>query len=118
MKTTRANLSAVVLIAAVISLTGLPALASQTQPACATQHHDCGTATQIAHCCCHNQGDGSTQGGPVEAKVQVNPNLTVALAVFAPIDCSHPHGTIARPLTSPPRANPLDLPTLFASLLI
>ena len=78
----------------------------------------CDPTATIANCCCHDRGDGSTQGGPVETKVQVNPNLTVALAVFAPIDFSQPHGTIARPHTSAPFTNPLDHPTLFASLPI
>ena len=64
------------------------------------------------------EATGRLRADRLKPKVQVNPNLTVALAVFAPIDFSQPHGTIARLHSSAPLTHPLDHPTLFATLLI
>jgi hypothetical protein len=113
---TRAKLCAFVLVAVVIGLAGTPLFAGQKH--CDTKPHDCGKVTRIAACCCGDHGDASSQGGPVEPGVRLNPGLHVVPALFSSIGFSLQDRTIARPDTSPPRSSPLDFPTLFASLLI
>jgi hypothetical protein len=113
---TRVKLSALVLVAVVIGLAGAPLVAETRH--CDQKPHDCGKVTRIAPCCCGDHGDASNQGGPVETGVQINPGVHVIPALFSSVDFSHQDRTIARLDTSPPRGSPLDLPTLFASLLI
>jgi hypothetical protein len=117
-KSARSTLPAIVLIAVVIGAIGVPVIAGQMHPVCAPKQHDCGDTARITKCCCHDQGEASNQSGPAEPRVQVNPHSTFAPAVFASCDVSRLYRATLRSHTSPPRASPLDLPTLFASLLI
>jgi hypothetical protein len=117
-KTARARFSALVLAAAIFSAIGVPVFAGQIHAACAAKQHDCGKATRIASCCCGDQGDASSNGGPVESRVRLDPSLTFAPCVIATLDVSRLHTTHVRSNPSPPRASPLDRPTLFSSLLI
>jgi hypothetical protein len=83
---------------------------------CAAEHHGCGNGPTIKPCCC---GHGtSDQAGPTVARVTFNgtlrPVATVAADMFVP---GSPHA-FARSNASPPRSSPVDLPTLFACLLI
>jgi hypothetical protein len=117
-KTVRSKMLAIALIAAVISAFGGPAFAGLIHPVCAPKLHECGDTARITKCCCDDQGEASNQAGPVESRVQVNPDVTFVPVVFRSMDCSGLYRSFVRPHTSPPRATPLDLPTLFASLLI
>ena len=110
--------SAPVLMFAIITAAIVPAFAGQAHPVCTVKHHDCGEAPTIRSCCCGDQDTASNQGGPVESKVQLTaPSMTVVadLTFVAPSDIVRPHD---RPYSGTTRAAPLDLPTLFASLLI
>ena len=117
-KSPRTMLSAIALLVAVIVATGLPALANQVHPICATQQHDCGVAARITTCCCSDEGDAANPGGPAESTVQLNASLTPVPAAFATAAFPDLCRTMVRPHTSPPCSGPVDLPTLFASLLI
>jgi hypothetical protein len=116
--TARARFSALLLVAAVIGAIGVPVFAGQIHAVCAAKQHDCGRAPTITNCCCGDQGDVSNQGGPVESRVQLNPILTFAPCVVATVDFSSLCAMHVGSNTSPPRASPLDRPTLFSSLLI
>jgi hypothetical protein len=117
-KSTRSRLPAIVLIAVVVGAIGVPMFAGQIHVLCAPKQHECSPTAKITSCCCDDQGEASNQAGPAEPKVQLNPHQTFAPAVFASSDASSLYRATVRPHTSPPRASPLDLPTLFASLLI
>jgi len=117
-KTARSKVPALVLIAVVIGAIGVPVIAGQIHPICAPKQHDCGDSARITTCCCDDQSEASNQTGPPESRVHVSPTPTVAAAVWMSTPCSSPYRSIARPHTSPPHAGPLDLLTLFASLLI
>jgi len=114
----RTKLPAFVVIAAIVGAIGVPVFAGQIHTVCATVPHDCSHALKITTCCCDGQSDTSNRGGPVEAKVQLNPMLPLDPAVFVTTALPKPHRTMVRPHTSVPRVGALDLPTLFASLLI
>ena len=118
MNTARARFSALLLVAAIIGAIGVPVFAGAIHAICAAKQHDCGKAPTIASCCCGDQGDASSQGGPVESSVQLNPSLTFAPCVVVTVDFSSLHAMHVGSNTSPPGASPLDRPTLFSSLLI
>jgi len=94
------------------------AFAGGAHSTCAAKQHECGRAATITSCCCLDQDDTSSQGGPVESRAQISTGLTIAPAPAIAAPLPDVFQTIARPHTTPPRAAPLDLPTLFASLLI
>jgi hypothetical protein len=116
--TARGRLSVVVLIAAVASAIAAPVFAAPIHPACAANEHDCGKAIRIVSCCCDDRSDASNPSGPVESRVRVVPALTFTPLVAATTDGPRLQRMSLEIQTSPPRTTPLDLPTLFASLLI
>jgi hypothetical protein len=116
-KSAPTTLSTIVLLVAVIGITGVPVFAAEVHPVCATKQHDCGRTAKIT-CCCEDQGNTSNQGGPVESRVQLNASLIPAAGVSAITGSADLCPMIVRAHISPPRAGPVDLPTLFASLLI
>jgi hypothetical protein len=114
------KLSAIVLIAAVVTATGSTAIALGAQhEACAAKHHTCPLHTaMIAPCCCGHASDASNQGGPVESRVRLTVDLSpipVALAVWTVADTS---GTNLQFHASPPSVSPPELATRFAPLLV
>jgi hypothetical protein len=115
----RTRLSALILMAAVAASSGAALLAAGPEhAACVTTHHECDQTTTIRSCCCDLQDDSSNQGGPLESRVQIGADASavpLVLGTFPIADSMH----LSVPVhTSPPRAVPLDLPTLFAALLI
>ena len=105
------------LILALVTAAGAPVLAAQLHPACAAQHHDCGKTATLMTCCCGDQGDPSNPSSPAESRVQVTPDVAPAVGVLAQTLVARTMAVI-HVLASPPRTAPLDLPTLFATLLI
>lgn len=115
-KSTRAMLSAIVLIAAVITSTGASALAVQAHPSCATHRHECGKIARITKCC-DDQDAARTDSTPVQPRVEVRPDLSAAPALPSVAPFAEPQ--LRRPVQpSPPRLCLLDLPTLYATFLI
>jgi hypothetical protein len=113
------KLSAIALIVAVVTTTGSTLIAQGAQhEACATKHHECDPTPRIVQCCCGHASDASSQGGPVESRVQLTAHLSplpVALAAGTFADTS---GMSLQVHTSPPSIYPPDLATRFAPLLI
>jgi len=110
------KLSAIALIAAVVTTMGASLIAAQHE-ACATKHHACDDTARIAQCCCGHASDASDQSGPVESRVQLTADpspLPIALTAGTFADA----GTSLQVHTSPPSVCPPDLPTRFATLLI
>jgi hypothetical protein len=114
----RIRLLAALLVTAVIATTGAPLVAAHFHPLCAAKQHECGRTAAIAACCCGDQGQSPADSSLVQPRVEARVDTTatpvrhtdvLALATLKP--------AIAIP-TSPPRLCLLDLPTLFATLLI
>lgn len=114
----RTKLSTIVLVAAVLTAAGAPVFAAQLHPVCAAKQHDCGTTAKISKCCCDDQGSATNQSGPAEAKVQVAAHFSTFTGQFMTTLPTDARWSLAHAHASPPRARALDLPTLFASLLI
>ena len=119
-KSVRSVLSAVALIVAFVGASIVPAYAGQARPACgppaATAAHEC-CKTPILKACCTNRSDQSRQSGPTQPRVQVNPNFTAVPPIFV-VDLASAFRTTGAIQPTPPRAGPLDLPTLLSTLLI
>jgi hypothetical protein len=110
--------SAACVIIALIGLTHVSAFAAAVHPVCTVHHEHCSKSATIKSCCDGDQSAAQDQTGPLTAKVSISaPSLAVAVLfpiVSAP-DLTH---ALVRAQASPPRAAPVDFPTLFASLLI
>jgi hypothetical protein len=106
------------MVIALIGLTNMSAFAMATHPVCTVHHDHCSKSATIKSCCEGDQSAAQDQTGPLTAKVTISaPSLAVAVLfpiVSAP-DLTH---ALVRAQASPPRAAPVDFPTLFASLLI
>jgi hypothetical protein len=118
MRALRTLRSAACVVITLIGLTSVSAFAAATHPVCTVHHDHCSKSTTIKSCCEGDQSTTSDQTGPLTAKITISaPSLAVAVLfpiVSAP-DLTH---ALVRAQASPPRAAPVDLPTLFASLLI
>lgn len=118
-KSVRASLSAIGLVLAIIASSSMTALMAATHPICTIKEHDCGKVPTIKPCCCGDQGDSARPSGPASAKVIVSVTFfPVALASDADTFAAASTHAITHWPISPPRSSPVDLPTLFASLLI
>jgi hypothetical protein len=114
----RASLSAVALVAAILSASGTLLAAADHHPVCAAKHHDCGRAPTIGSCCCGDQGRASDGSVPAEPRVQLVTGLSFVSIAPLPTVIDLQSAATARVQTSPPRGVRPDLPTLFATLLI
>jgi hypothetical protein len=115
----RTRLSALALIASVVVATTGPLFAfAATHPVCVTKQHDCGKTARIVPCCCSDRPDASRQGGLVESNVQLARGLSIAPATGDTLAVLRMTRCPMRVDTSPLLGGRLDLPTLFASLLI
>jgi hypothetical protein len=111
-------LSAIVLVAAVITSAGSAVLAAHVHPACAAHQHECGKSATIAKCCCGDQDAARTDSTPVQPRVEVRTDICATPALphvvqiaLAPLALSCVH-------TSPPNLCLIDFPTLFGTFLI
>lgn len=106
---------ATVLVAMLGSMTA--AFAADAHAACAQARHDCDDVPSIAECCC---GDaGPSVPAPPQPRVQLAPTVVTAMPagdVGADV-VAEPVG-LYQVRTVSPRVCLLDLPTLFATLLI
>ena len=112
--------SALALIVALIGASIVPVYAGTARAQCAgsaaNAEHAC-CKTPILTACCTDRSDTSTQGGPTPAKFQVTPGFSAAPAIFF-VDLRNAVRSTGAIQPTPPRAGPLDLPTLLSSLLI
>jgi len=110
--------AALALIVALIGGTIAPAFAAERSRACgpmAMSAHSC-CKTPVLKACCSDQSERSNDRAPAQSRVQVNPNFTVAPAMFV-IDVASAVRGIAADQAAP-RAGPVDLPTLLSTLLL
>ena len=117
-KSVRGALPALALAIAIVGTATIPAFAAAAHPVCVAKQHDCGKTPSIGQCCCGDASDGSDQSAPVPGKASVHVNFAPVAAVFTPAGALNPDGLLVTAQASPPRAAPVDFPTLFASLLI
>jgi hypothetical protein len=111
------RIAALFVVAGMIAGAGGSALASMAHPVCTAHDHDCGAPARLADPCC---GDAGTppDATPAQSRIEVTHGASAAvpLPVFA---CAIPPLAPARAVrTSPSRTCLLDLPTLFATLLL
>jgi hypothetical protein len=112
----RLQLAALGTAAAILIMTAAP-LAQALRQTCMLPHHDCETTAKISKCCC-DDGAGRSESTPVQERVELRVSGTVIAALPHTGQMAAATG-VARPVhTSPPLLCRLDLPTLFASLLI
>lgn len=114
----RTRLTALAIIAAVLTVAAAPALAAQAHPVCTAKHHGCGQTATLIRCCCGEPGQPSTQSGPVQSPVQVGVDVSAIADPFPIAPATDGAEAIAHPRAFPPGAPPPDLLTLFATLLI
>jgi hypothetical protein len=106
------------LVVAVMAATNASALlAWQPHDDCPMSQQECPRTPTIGPCCCDGQ-NSSNQGAPIESRVLVVANLSAVSLPLAISGIADSPQLFVRVHTSPPRAVPLDLPTLFATLLI
>jgi hypothetical protein len=112
-------MSAMALLVAVLGASTIPAFALMSHPTCTAKHHECGRTPAIAKCCCGDEQSSPSNSTPAQSHVDVRadfaPIATVGILAAAP--ATAPHVPLAIK-TSPPHQYLVDLPTLFASLLI
>src|SRR5262245_17550029 len=112
------KLLALGVIAAILSATTGAALAQNRHPVCETKQHDCGKAAKISSCCCGDVGTSRDSGAQPQSRHD-GTNGNASGPVLPATEHALPDGrpTVAVQ-TSPPRQRPLDLWTLFSTLLI
>jgi hypothetical protein len=98
-------------------MAGGAVFARAAHPICVAKHHDCGQTARMSSCCCGDQDVSRNDSTPGQSRT-VRPDVSVTPA----LSCAFDFATAPRPAsaiqTSPPRLCLLDLPTLFAALLI
>jgi hypothetical protein len=114
----RVRLSVVALIASLLATTGGAVFAQALHPVCVARQHDCGKTTTIAQCCCGDSGAAQNEGTPVQTRMDIRADFSQAQAVTSDVQVATTPHALIHVQTSPPRLSRLDLPTLFASLLI
>jgi hypothetical protein len=114
----RKRVAAVALIAGILAATGALAFAGDRHPVCVVRQHDCGAPVRISSCCCGDQGTTRRDTTPAQPRIDIQADLSSSPTL------EHVVAAIATPQrtpavhTSPPGSCLLDLPTLFATLLI
>jgi hypothetical protein len=92
--------------------------ASATAEPCIAPQHDCDDAPTIIECCCED-ASGSGPATPAEQRVTVTAAAaSMAPAVYSAVSALRVQRPVEHVTTSSPRTCLLDLPTLFATLLI
>jgi hypothetical protein len=117
-KSLRTAVSAVALIVALFSAMVVPTYAVEGRSRCAPEtvsDHGC-CKTPVLKACCSNPSDRSNQGTPAQPRVQVAPGFSAVPSVFVVNIASSVRVRSAG--GAPPRAGPVDLPTLLSTLLL
>ena len=114
----RTAFSALALVVALLGVSIVPGYADQGRPGCTpavkAAHSCCKTPTLKA--CCSDRSERSSQSAPAQSRVEVNPNFTAAAAIVIVDLVERVRAAASQHAT--PRAGPVDLPTLFSTLLI
>jgi len=91
--------------------------AHDRHPVCETKQHDCGKTAKIS-CCCGDLGQLFDASVPAQARTELTKDLAVALTLPSFVQPVVRQPLLSAVQASPPRLALLDLPTLFATLLI
>lgn len=113
----RTKCSALALIGLLAATAG-PLFAQDRHPVCETKHHDCGTPAKISSCCCGDLGQFRDASVPAQARTELTKDVAVTLTLPPFVQPVARQVLLSAVQASPPRLALLDLPTLFASLLI
>lgn len=114
----RTKCSALALLVGFLAATAGPLFAQDRHPACETKHHDCGNPARIASCCCGDLGQFRDASVPAQARTELTKDVAVTLTLPPFVQPVARQVLVSAVQASPPRLALLDLPTLFASLLI
>jgi hypothetical protein len=114
----RSGFPALVVLIAVLGTAVAPAFAGLAHPMCASKQHDCGRTPAFTKCCCGDEQSSAAQSSPVQSRTELRVDLSPMPAATSAVHVAlTPHARIAVH-TSPPDRGLVDLPTLFATLLI
>lgn len=114
----RIRIAALAIIAGLLTGASASALAGGRNAVCVAKQHDCGKTARITSCCCGDAGAQDDASTPAQSRVETTPAVvaTAVLPLFVDIvPATHPAPAVH---TSPPGMWLVDLPTLFATLLI
>jgi hypothetical protein len=112
----RLQLAAFTTIAAIVIMAGAPLLQTLHQ-GCRLPHHDCGTTAKISRCCCDDRS-AQSESTLVQERMNVRAH-SGSLAALPCVAYVALPPVVSRPIHQPPPwRSLLDLPTLFAALLI
>ena len=114
----RTKCSALALIVGLLAATAGPVFAHDRHPVCETKQHDCGKTAKISSCCCGDLGQLGDASVPAQARTELTKDVAVALALPSFVQPVVRQPLLSAVQASPPRLALLDLPTLFATLLI
>ena len=118
MTTLRTKLAAIALIVGTLSVMGGSVFAQDRHPVCAAKQHDCGSTATISNCCCGDQGAAHNEATPVQSRAEGKAGQPAIVALPHVVHVVSAPQPLSAVHTVPPRLCLLDLPTLFASLLI
>jgi hypothetical protein len=114
----RRKIAALALVAGILAATGGSVFALDRHAACAAKQHDCGTSATISSCCCGDQGAVLNETTAAQPRVEIQAGLSAVPAFPHIIHVAPTPQALSAVQTSPPRLCLLDLPTLFATLLL
>jgi hypothetical protein len=114
----RTKCSVLALIVGLLAATAGPMFAHDRHPVCETKQHDCDKTAKISSCCCGDLGQLRDASVPAQARTELTKDVAVALTLPSFVQPVVRQPLLSAVQASPPRLALLDLPTLFASLLI
>lgn len=114
----RTKCSALALLVVFLAAAAGPVFAQDRHPACETRHHDCGNPAKISSCCSRDLGQFRDASVPAQARTELTRDVAVTLTLPPFVQPVARQVLLSAVQASPPRLALLDLPTLFASLLI
>ena len=114
----RTTCSALAVIVGLVVATAGPVFAQDRHPVCETRQHDCGKPTKISSCCCADLGQFRDASVPAQPRTELTKDVAVTVILPSFVQPVARHALPSAAQISPPRLALLDLPTLFASLLI
>ncbi len=114
----RTKCSALALIVGLLAATTGPMFAQDRHPVCETKQHDCGKTAKISSCCCGDLGQLRDASVPAQTRTELTKDVAVTLPLSSFVQPVARQPLLSAVQASPPRLALLDLPTLFATLLI
>jgi hypothetical protein len=92
--------------------------AQDRHPVCETEHHDCDQPVNISSSCCGDLDQVRDASVPAQARTELTKDVAVTPALPSFVQPVARQPLLPAVQASPPRLALLDLPTLFATLLI